>query len=95
MPEPRLLEGAIAEQFYTLAMLVPTLCWMAGADGWIFWHNSRSYEFTGTTLNEMQVWGGRAFMTQRCFPEWCNGGTSASTAMYLIWRVSAWGPVSN
>ncbi|WP_395406369.1 PAS domain-containing protein [Pseudoduganella sp. UC29_106] len=30
---------------------------MADADGYIFWYNSRWFEYTGTTLQEMQGWG--------------------------------------
>ena len=31
------------EQFRTLANAIPQLCWMANADGWIFWNNQRWY----------------------------------------------------
>ncbi len=44
-------------QFEILADLMPTLCWMANADGWIFWYNRRWYEYTGTTPEQMQGWG--------------------------------------
>ena len=30
-------------QFRTLANAIPQLCWMANADGWIFWYNERWY----------------------------------------------------
>jgi PAS domain S-box-containing protein len=30
---------------------------MARPDGWIYWYNERWYEYTGTTLEEMQGWG--------------------------------------
>ena len=36
---------------------IPTLAWMANADGWIFWYNRRWYEYTGTTPEQMQGWG--------------------------------------
>jgi PAS domain S-box-containing protein len=45
------------EQFRTLANNIPQLCWMANADGWIFWYNQRWYEYTGTTPEQMQGWG--------------------------------------
>ncbi len=57
MPESRALKREVDEQFYTLANLMPTLCWMAAADGWIFWYNSRWYEYTGTTPAQMEGWG--------------------------------------
>ena len=45
------------EQFRTLANSIPQLCWMAHADGWIFWYNERWYQYTGTTPEDMQGWG--------------------------------------
>jgi PAS domain S-box-containing protein len=47
-------------KFRTLADNIPTLCWMAEADGWIFWYNRRWHEHTGTTPAEMEGWGWRS-----------------------------------
>lgn len=44
-------------QFRALAENIPTLCWMAGPDGFIFWYNRRWYEYTGTTPADMEGWG--------------------------------------
>jgi PAS domain S-box-containing protein len=44
-------------QFRRLANAIPQLCWMANADGWIFWYNERWYEYTGTTPEQMEGWG--------------------------------------
>ena len=44
-------------QFRALADNIPTLCWMANPDGFIFWYNRRWYEYTGTTPSEMEGWG--------------------------------------
>ncbi len=44
-------------KFITLAENIPNLCWMAKPDGAIYWYNSRWYEYTGTTLEEMEGWG--------------------------------------
>ncbi|MEN3973399.1 PAS domain S-box protein [Sphingomicrobium sp. XHP0235] len=44
-------------QFRTLVDSIPTLCWVAHADGSIYWYNSRWYEYTGTTEASMQGWG--------------------------------------
>jgi PAS domain-containing protein len=30
---------------------------MADGEGYIFWYNDRWYDYTGTTLKEMQGWG--------------------------------------
>ena len=45
------------ERFRALADNIPNLAWMANADGWITWYNKQWYEYTGTTLEEMQGWG--------------------------------------
>jgi PAS domain S-box-containing protein len=45
------------DRFQTLADNIPNLAWMANAEGWIFWYNKQWYEYTGTTLEEMQGWG--------------------------------------
>ncbi|MBW4055152.1 MAG: PAS domain S-box protein, partial [Proteobacteria bacterium] len=41
------------QQFRTLADAIPHMCWMANADGGIFWYNQRWYEYTGTTPDQM------------------------------------------
>src|SRR6266516_671448 len=51
-------EAAARErQFRTLANSISQLAWMADGEGYIFWYNDRWYEYTGTTLEEMQGWG--------------------------------------
>jgi PAS domain S-box-containing protein len=47
------------QQFRTLANSIPQLAWMADAEGYIFWYNDRWYDYTGTTLEEMEGWGWR------------------------------------
>src|SRR5918992_5198504 len=44
-------------QFRTLADAIPQLVWTAEADGYIDWYNSRWYEYTGTTPEQMEGWG--------------------------------------
>jgi PAS domain S-box-containing protein len=44
-------------QFRTLANSIPQLAWMADREGYIFWYNDRWFDYTGTTLEEMQGWG--------------------------------------
>jgi PAS domain S-box-containing protein len=41
-------------QFRTLAETIPHLAWMGDETGHIFWYNRRWYEYTGTTLQEME-----------------------------------------
>jgi two-component system, sensor histidine kinase PdtaS len=43
--------------FRRFADSIPTLNWMADADGFIFWFNRRWHEYCGTTLQEMEGWG--------------------------------------
>ncbi|TWT72727.1 Autoinducer 2 sensor kinase/phosphatase LuxQ [Posidoniimonas polymericola] len=45
------------ERFRALADHMSQLAWMADSEGYIFWYNRRWYEYTGTTLEEMQGWG--------------------------------------
>ncbi|MEZ5291051.1 MAG: PAS domain S-box protein [Vicinamibacterales bacterium] len=47
-------------RFRTLADNISQLAWMADPTGWIFWYNRRWFEYTGTTLDQMQGWGWRA-----------------------------------
>lgn len=45
------------KQFRILANSIPQLAWMADAAGSIFWYNERWYEYTGTTIDQVQGWG--------------------------------------
>ncbi len=45
------------ERFRLLADTIPNLAWMARPDGHIFWYNSRWYDYTGKTSEEMEGWG--------------------------------------
>jgi PAS domain S-box-containing protein len=44
-------------RFRTLADNIAQLAWMTDSNGWIFWYNQRWFDYTGTTLAEMQGWG--------------------------------------
>ena len=57
------------ERFRTLADAIPQLCWMANAEGRIFWYNQRWYEYTGTTPEQMNGWGWQAVHDPRVLPE--------------------------
>ena len=50
---------ASQQQWETLANSIPQLAWMGDEKGRLFWYNRRWYEFTGTTLEDMQGWGWR------------------------------------
>src|SRR5919205_1741206 len=53
--EERLKESEA--RFRALAENIPILCWMADADGWIYWYNKGWYDYTGTTPEQMEGWG--------------------------------------
>ncbi|HEX4605352.1 MAG TPA: PAS domain-containing protein [Candidatus Angelobacter sp.] len=58
----KLAEDALresGERFRTLADSISQFAWMADSSGWIFWYNQRWFDYTGTTLEEMQGWGWR------------------------------------
>lgn len=44
-------------RFETMANNIAPLCWMANPDGHLFWYNQRWYDYTGTTLEQMDGWG--------------------------------------
>ncbi|AYA37541.1 PAS domain S-box protein [Hymenobacter oligotrophus] len=44
-------------QFRAISNSIPQLAWMTEPSGYIVWYNQRWYEYTGTTLEEMQGWG--------------------------------------
>ena len=68
MPAPELSRGQDALQFRTLANAIPQLCWMANADGWLFWYNHRWYEYTGTTPEQMEGWGWQSVHDPEALP---------------------------
>ncbi|WP_198283313.1 PAS domain-containing protein [Sphingomonas sp. PAMC 26617] len=43
--------------FRLLADNIPTLCWIADGDGFIFWYNRRWHEYCGSTPEQMEGWG--------------------------------------
>ncbi|MGB6016575.1 MAG: PAS domain S-box protein [Nodosilinea sp.] len=47
------------ERFRHLADNISQLAWLADASGSIFWYNQRWFDFTGTTLEQVQGWGWR------------------------------------
>jgi PAS domain S-box-containing protein len=57
------------EQFRTLANAIPQLCWMANADGSIFWFNERWYQYTGTSPGQMEGWGWQSVHDPEVLPK--------------------------
>jgi len=44
-------------QFRTFADSIQNLAWIANGDGQIYWYNKQWYDYTGTTVKEMEGWG--------------------------------------
>jgi PAS domain S-box-containing protein len=45
------------ENYRTLADNISQFAWMANSSGWIYWFNRRWFEYTGTTVEQVQGWG--------------------------------------
>ena len=54
------VDRAAAADFRLMADHLPTLCWMANADGYIFWYNRRWYDYTGKAPEDLAGWGWRS-----------------------------------
>jgi len=46
-------------RFRELADNISQFAWTADETGWIYWYNKRWFDYTGTTLSEMEGWGWR------------------------------------
>lgn len=55
-------------EFRSLADEIPTLCWIANADGYIVWYNRRWHEYCGTTPAQMEGWGWQSVHDQKVLP---------------------------
>jgi PAS domain S-box-containing protein len=76
LAEERLRESE--RNFRALANSIPQLAWMAEPNGWISWYNERWFEYTGTTIEEMQGWVGRKCITLIMSIEWSNESATHS-----------------
>jgi PAS domain S-box-containing protein len=56
------------EELRALANSIPQLAWMANPDGHIFWYNQGWYEYTGTTLDQMEEWDWQSFHDPKVLP---------------------------
>ncbi|MFO1248884.1 MAG: PAS domain-containing protein [Alphaproteobacteria bacterium] len=54
---PELAAAPPSDEFFLLANHLPTLCWIARADGYIVWYNDRWHAYCGTTPDAMAGWG--------------------------------------
>jgi|GEM_PF-200309 len=51
-----------------LANTIPHLAWIANPDGWVHWYNDRWYQYTGSTLEQMQGWGWQKVLSPEMLP---------------------------
>lgn len=61
--------AASEARFRHLADNIPQLAWMARPDGYIYWYNHRWFDYTGTTLQQMEGWGWQSVHDPRFTPE--------------------------
>ena len=45
------------DEYKLIAENIPTLCWIARGDGYIFWYNRRWHDYCGSTPQAMEGWG--------------------------------------
>ncbi len=50
----------VEARFGLVADNIAQLVWIADPDGWIFWYNKRWFEYTDTTIDQMQGFGWRS-----------------------------------
>jgi len=81
--ERRQAEAALREseeRLLAMANGIPQLAFIGAADGSISWYNQRWYEFTGTTLEQMQGWGWQSVQHPDYLPKVLAGWTAAIAA---------------
>ena len=81
--EMKLTQAALREseeRFQAMANGIPQLAWMAHADGSIFWYNQRWYDYTGTTLDQMQGWAWESVHRRDLLPTVLEGWKAAIAA---------------
>ena len=86
LTEKKIIEQKINEsekQFRELANSIPQMAWMADETGSIFWYNQRWFDYTGTTLKEMQGWGWEKvhdpIELKRMLPNWKESIATGNT----------------
>lgn len=70
----------LAQELERLGEFLPTLCWIAHADGSIFWYNQRWHEYCGSTSEEMEGWGWTSMHDPKLLPEVIRRWTAAIEA---------------
>jgi PAS domain S-box-containing protein len=68
------------ERLQAMANGIPQLAWTAEADGSIVWYNTRWYEYTGTSFEQMQGWGWQSVHDPEVLPRVLEGYKAAIAA---------------
>jgi hypothetical protein len=79
----RAAQAALQEsekRFRTMVNTIPQLAWVADANGVRFWYNQRWYDYTGTTLEEMQSRGWESLHDPEILPAVIERWTAAIAA---------------
>lgn len=71
------LSQAESVSFRELADNLPSLCWIADADGYITWYNRRWHEYCGTTPEQMEGWGWQSVHDPAVLPDVMAGWTAS------------------
>lgn len=74
---PNLGGIADANQFALLAENIPALCWMARADGHIYWYNRRWHDYCGSSPADMEGWGWQSVHDPAALPAVLERWTTA------------------
>jgi PAS domain S-box-containing protein len=64
-------------QLRSMVDSIDQLCWMANADGWVFWFNKRWYDYTGANPTDMEGWGWQVAVDPAVLPEALTQWTAA------------------
>ena len=71
--------GFDQSEYERLADNLPTLCWIAGPDGYIVWYNRRWHSYCGTTPEDMEGWGWQSVHDPDILPSVMTAWTDAIT----------------
>ena len=65
------------DDYRAVADNLPTLCWLARADGYIVWYNRRWHDYCGTTAEHMEGWGWQSVHDPEVLPQVMEAWTAS------------------
>ena len=57
-----------AYEYRDVANNIPALCWLADETGFIYWYNTRWFDYTGTDTKGMEGWGWQSVHHPKTLP---------------------------